>query len=226
MKKTKGNSIIRKTALLLALILVLPIALGTAASAYTVEHRVSSGESLWAISKKYGVSFSSILSANSGLKNPNLIYPNQIIYVALPQSGNGGNSGGGNNSGSQASSGVQAEILRLTNQYRASYGLKALSLDSAVTKVAQEKANDMARNNYFSHTSPTYGSPFQMLKSFGVSYRAAGENIAKGYSGAKSVVEGWMNSEGHRANILNSSFTKLGVGYNSSGNYWVQIFVG
>ena len=81
-------------------------------------------------------------------------------------------------------------------------------------------------NRYFSHTSPVYGSPFQMMKSFGLSYRSAGENIAKGQSTPKQVVDAWMNSSGHRANILNSSFNRIGVGYVADGNYWTQMFIG
>jgi uncharacterized protein YkwD len=84
----------------------------------------------------------------------------------------------------------------------------------------------MVDKNYFSHTSPTYGSPFDMMKTFGITYHTAGENIAYGYPTPESVVNGWMNSEGHRKNILNSSFTEIGVGYVSNGNYWTQMFIG
>ena len=84
----------------------------------------------------------------------------------------------------------------------------------------------MLDNRYFSHTSPTYGSPFQMIKAFGLSYRTAGENIAKGYASPQAVVNGWMNSSGHRANILNVSYTQIGIGYVAQGNYWTQMFVG
>ena len=84
----------------------------------------------------------------------------------------------------------------------------------------------MVDQNYFSHTSPTYGTPFQMLTSFGVSYRTAGENIAYGQRTPREVVTAWMNSPGHRANILNASYTQIGVGYVASGNYWTQLFIG
>ena len=84
----------------------------------------------------------------------------------------------------------------------------------------------MAKNNYFSHQSPTYGSPFDMMKSMGITYRHAGENIAMGYASAEAVVKAWMNSEGHRKNILSANFTTLGVGYVASGNYWTQWFIG
>ena len=112
------------------------------------------------------------------------------------------------------------------NEIRVKYGLNTLSENWELSRVARYKSQDMRDKNYFSHTSPTYGSPFQMMKSFGISYRAAGENIAKGYRTPAAVVDGWMNSEGHRANILNSSFTQIGVGYVSNGNYWTQMFIG
>ena len=76
------------------------------------------------------------------------------------------------------------------------------------------------------HESPTYGSPFEMLTSFGISYRAAGENIAMGYSTPEAVINAWMNSSGHRANILNANYTTIGVGYVADGNYWTQEFTG
>jgi uncharacterized YkwD family protein len=119
------------------------------------------------------------------------------------------------------------QVLDLVNSERAKYGLSPLTLNASVTKVAQAKAEDMKNNNYFSHTSPTYGSPFDMLKSFGVSYKTAGENIAKGQKTPEAVVSAWMNSEGHRANILNKNYTQLGVGYTGgSSPYWVQMFIG
>lgn len=121
---------------------------------------------------------------------------------------------------------VANQILSLVNSERAAAGLSPLTLSSNLNYAATLKAQDMADNNYFSHTSPTYGTPFQMLQTLGISYRAAGENIAKGQKTAEAVMTAWMNSEGHRANILSSSYGKLGVGYvNQNGTtYWVQIF--
>ena len=84
----------------------------------------------------------------------------------------------------------------------------------------------MKDNNYFDHNSPTYGSPFDMMKQFGISYTSAGENIAQGQQTPEEVVEAWMNSQGHRENIMNASFTHIGVGYVESGNYWTQQFIG
>lgn len=126
-------------------------------------------------------------------------------------------------------SAFQTEVVRLVNVERAKNGLGALSIDSTLMKTATVKSQDMARNNYFSHTSPTYGSPFDLMKQYGVSYRTAGENIAMGQTSPAQVMNGWMNSPGHRANILNGSYTKIGVGavQNSNGTYyWTQHFVG
>ncbi|MBQ3107683.1 MAG: serine protease, partial [Firmicutes bacterium] len=123
---------------------------------------------------------------------------------------------------------VPGQILRLVNEERAEAGLASLTLSDELSRAARAKAEDMAKNGYFSHTSPTYGSPFDQMHSFGITYSAAAENIAKGYPDADSVMTGWMNSEGHRANILNSSFTHLGVGYavdEHGTTYWVQMFL-
>ena len=124
-------------------------------------------------------------------------------------------------------SAIEMEVVRLVNIERQKEGLKPFTASSELSNVARKKSEDMAKNNYFSHTSPTYGSPFDMMKSFGIKYNTAGENIAKGQLSAQSVVTGWMNSPGHRANIMNSSFNKIGVGYyqSSSGtNLWTQMF--
>ena len=95
-----------------------------------------------------------------------------------------------------------------------------------LSRVARYKSQDMVDNRYFSHTSPTYGTPFQMIKAFGLTYRTAGENIAYGQRTPQAVVNAWMNSSGHRANILNPSYTQIGVGYASNGHYWTQMFIG
>lgn len=119
-------------------------------------------------------------------------------------------------------------ILNLVNQARKEAGLSELKADSDIMRVAEVKAQDMEDNNYFSHTSPTYGSPFDMLKSFGVSYKSAGENIA-GHSTAENAFNAWMDSPGHKANILNSSYNYTGIGVVESNRYGkmlVQMFVG
>jgi uncharacterized YkwD family protein len=127
---------------------------------------------------------------------------------------------------SSSLSAYEQKVVDLTNQERAKYGLAALKADTALSKVAREKSLDMNKNGYFSHTSPTYGSPFDMMKQFGISYQYAGENIAMGQRTPEEVVQAWMNSEGHRKNILSANFNYIGVGYVEQGNYWTQMFIG
>ncbi len=179
-----------------------------AAETYTVQK----GDTLWTISKKYQVGISEIIDSNKQFANPNLIYPGDKVNIPTLD---------------PSVLSTQQEILKLVNQERARQGLKGLELDWQVSRVAQYKSDDMAKNNYFSHQSPTYGSPFDMLKSFNVKYKSAGENIAKGQKTPQAVMTAWMNSSGHRANILGSSYTHLGVGYTVSNGttYWTQTFV-
>lgn len=120
----------------------------------------------------------------------------------------------------------ESEVVSLVNGIRAQYGLSALTINQDLCQVARYKSQDMAEKGYFAHESPTYGSPFQMMQSFGISYRTAGENIAYGQRTPEAVVNAWMNSSGHRANILNSSYTQIGVGFYASGYYWTQMFIG
>lgn len=122
----------------------------------------------------------------------------------------------------------EQQVVDLVNKERAAVGLSALKVNMKLANVAETKAADMRDQNYFSHTSPKYGSPFDMMKQFGISYTAAGENIAKGQRTPSEVMNGWMNSQGHRENILNANYTEIGVGYVTDSNgagYWVQEFI-
>ena len=122
----------------------------------------------------------------------------------------------------------EKEVFDLINKQRTQNGLSSLKENSELQRVARIKAQDMVNNNYFSHTSPTYGSPFDMMKSFKISYNTAGENIA-GNSSNSGAVTAWMNSPGHKANILNSSFNYTGIGVVKGSKYgkiYVQIFLG
>ena len=156
------------------------------------------------------------------------IYPSSS---GSSNSGTGGSSSSGNTSSSTETSNMNSdekEVFDLINKQRTNNGLAALKNDSEVQRVARIKAQDMVDNNYFSHTSPTYGSPFDMLKSFKISYKTAGENIA-GNSSNSSAVTAWMNSSGHKTNILNSNFNYTGIGVVSSPKYgkmYVQLFIG
>lgn len=122
----------------------------------------------------------------------------------------------------------QTKVVSLVNAERAKYGLKPMIAKEDLTKVAQVKAQDMYQSRYFSHTSPNYGSPFDMLRKFGISYSAAGENIAMGQKTPEQVMQDWLNSPGHRANILNANYNEIGVGvyqsYYGYGYIWVQEF--
>ena len=120
----------------------------------------------------------------------------------------------------------ELKVVELVNGIRRENGLKELSIDTELCRIARMKAQDMHDNDYFDHISPTYGSPFDMMDAFGISYNYAGENIAMGYATPQAVVNGWMNSEGHRRNILTGSFTKIGMGYVADGNIWTQMFIG
>ena len=149
-----------------------------------------------------------LIDANPQLANINLIYPGDEIKVPT-----------------QEGAAVEQEVLRLVNVERANAGLSALQNDLELARVAEDKSQDMHDKGYFSHTSPTYGSPFDMMKNYGITYKSAGENIAQGQKTAAAVVDAWMNSEGHRANILNAKYTHMGVGYVKDGNYWTQMFI-
>lgn len=122
----------------------------------------------------------------------------------------------------------EQEVFDLINKQRINNGLSALKFDSELQRLAKIKAQDMVENNYFSHTSPIYGTPFEMMNSFKISYKTAGENIA-GNSTNNGAVNAWMNSSGHKANILNSSYNYTGIGVVSSPKYgkiYVQMFIG
>ncbi|MBO4913654.1 MAG: hypothetical protein J5449_00470 [Oscillospiraceae bacterium] len=123
-------------------------------------------------------------------------------------------------------SAYEREVARLVNIEREKAGLAPLELDAELSRVARMKSQDMHDRGYFDHNSPTYGTPYQLMKSQGVRYNVAGENIAMGYRTPEAVVSAWMVSPGHRANILKASYTKIGVGYVADGNYWTQHFIG
>lgn len=197
----------RKPLSLLFALLTIPLLVFSVSAA---THTVVSGESLWKIAVKYHVGLSEIKSANPQISNFDLIYPGQVIQIPTLDT---------------AITSYEQEVIRLVNEIRVQNGLKALTYDWELSRVARYKSQDMKDNQYFAHNSPIYGTPFQMIKNFGISYRSAGENIAKGYSTPQAVVNGWMNSSGHRANILNANYTHIGVGYVAGGHYWTQMFI-
>lgn len=173
---------------------------------------VQPGDSLWKIAVKYQVGLDEIIQANPQIPNPRLIYPKQRVIVPLL-------------TGMNVS---EREVVRLVNVERQKRGLPVLKMNWEVSRVARYKSTDMRDKNYFSHTSPTYGSPFSMLQAFGISFQAAGENIAAGQVSPQAVMTSWMNSSGHRQNILNPLYTQIGVGLAQGGSYrfyWTQMFI-
>lgn len=192
----------------LLVFLLVPTIYASAASYDT--HVVKSGDTMWKIAVKYQVGVQEIIDANPQITNPNLIYPNQKLNIPVQDTS------------------TEQEILKLVNAERSKAGVKPLTLNWELSRVAKFKSEDMRDNNYFGHTSPTYGSPFDMIKNFGISYSAAGENIAAGQKTADEVMKAWMNSSGHKANILSTNYTQLGVGKatgGSYGTYWTQMFI-
>lgn len=173
---------------------------------------VKSGDTMWKIASKFQVGTSEIIAANPQIKNPNLIYPGQKITIP--------------NLDDVKS--LENEVIRLVNVERAKAGLPQLTQNWQLSRVARYKSQDMIDKGYFAHNSPTYGSPFKMMESFGIRYSAAGENIAMGQQSPSQVMNAWMNSPGHRNNILSPSFTQIGVGLAKDKNgrmYWTQMFI-
>ncbi|ADU74977.1 spore coat assembly protein SafA/uncharacterized YkwD family protein [Acetivibrio thermocellus AD2] len=201
----------RKNILVLLLLLILIFTTSTV-FAQTQVYTVKPGDTMWKIAVKYQIGISEIIAANPQIKNPNLIYPGQKINIP-------------NIDDIKAQ---ENEVIRLVNVERAKKGLPALKANWQLSRVARYKSEDMANKGYFSHTSPTYGSPFKMMEDFGIKFTAAGENIAMGQQTARDVMNAWMNSPGHRNNILSPSFTEIGVGLAKGPNgrlYWTQMFI-
>jgi len=119
------------------------------------------------------------------------------------------------------------QVLKIVNRERITYGLEPISTFKKIQQAAGVRADEISY--YFSHTRPDGTSCFTAVKELGIYYSCAGENIAAGYQSPKAVMTGWMNSDGHRGNILGSGYDHVGIGYATGGSYgknWVQDFVG
>jgi len=210
--KLKKTIPLKKIIVIFILVLTFLFANIYSANAQSLTYTVQPGDSMWKIAVKYQIGLSEIIAANPQIKNPALIYPGQKITVP-------------NIDDIKA---LENEVIRLTNEQRAKYGLPALKANWELSRVARYKSQDMVNKNYFSHNSPTYGSPFKMMENFGLRFTAAGENIAMGQQSAQQVVNDWMNSPGHRSNILSSAYNQIGVGLAKDKNgrfYWTQMFI-
>lgn len=194
--------------LLLSAICIPSISFAQQPQVYTVQ----TGDSLWKIAVRYQIGITEIIQANPQFKNPDLIYPGE--KVTIPNL--------------STTKSIENDVIQLVNQVRTKDGLPPLTANWELSRVARYKAMDMRDNHYFSHTSPIYGNPFTMIKSFGISFSVAEENIAAGQATPQAVVQAWMNSPGHRANILSTTCTQIGVGYAQGGSYhyyWSQMFI-
>lgn len=195
---------------ILSTALAVGVLLPTTGAFADTQYTVKSGDTMWKVASKYQVGTQELINANSSIKNPNMIYVGQKLTIpskdATVQS-------------------YEQEVIRLVNVERAKVGLPALKENWELSRVARFKSQDMHDKHYFDHNSPTYGSPFTMMKNFGINYKTAGENIAYGQRTPAEVMNAWMNSSGHKANILNKSYTQIGVGYVKDGNYWTQQFI-
>lgn len=202
-----------KKLIIFFVLLVSILSLGsTRAHAESQTYTVVRGDTMWKIAVKYQVGISEIIAANPQIKNAALIYPGQKITIPLQTD----------------ITAIEMKVVELVNRERVARGLQPYANNWQLERVARYKAADMLGKNYFSHISPTYGSPFNMMENFGIYFSSAGENIAMGQRTPEEVVNGWMNSPGHRANILSTSYTQIGVGFarNSNGsNYWCQMFI-
>ena len=148
--------------------------------------------------------------------------PGSSQYKPMPANPGGSGSGGG------CGSAAEDAVFKLLNQVRAQSGASAVKCDPAAAKVARAHSQDMCDKGYFSHTSPGGKKPWDRLKAAGVGFSSAGENIAKGYQTPSSVHTGWMNSSGHRKNMLSPSWTRVGIGMikcNGGTPYWTEVFL-
>lgn len=189
--------------------LMFPIAMhsNTASAAENNTYTVVKGDTLWKIAVKTKTGIHELIKSNPQVKNIDLIYPNQKLNVPT-----------------KANVSEKQQVINIVNQKRKEAGLNPLTENWELSRVAQFKAEDMQDKGYFDHNSPTYGSPFKMMKDFGIHFGYAGENIAKGQRSPQEVMNSWMNSQGHRENILSPNFKHIGVGYDARGKEWVQQF--
>jgi uncharacterized YkwD family protein len=190
-----------------------PILGAAAVSASPAKYTVHANDTMYFIARNHGISLSALIQANPQVKNPNVIWPGMVLNIP----------GQSYTAPKSSATAFADQVAALVNQERAKAGLSPLAYDKALSAMALDKAKDMYHNRYFSHNSPTYGSPFDMMRSYRISYSYAGENIAMGQRSPQEVMNAWMNSPGHRQNILNPNYTKIGVAYYNG--VWVQEFI-
>jgi spore coat assembly protein SafA/uncharacterized protein, YkwD family len=193
---------------LTSVLLLLPFG----AFAQSGTHTVAPGDTMWKIAVRYQIGISELIKANPQIKNPSMIYVGEKINIPSIDDVKT----------------LEQNVINLVNRERANNGLPLLTGNWELCRVARYKSQDMINKGYFAHQSPTYGSPFKMMEDFGITFTAAGENIAYGQRSPEEVMNAWMNSPGHRANILSRTYNQIGVGVAKSSNgtyYWTQEFI-
>lgn len=182
----------------------------TIAAAAQSVYTVKSGDTLSKIAKANQCTVSDIMKANSAIKSPAKIYAGQKIKIP-----------------STNAAAYENQVITLVNKERSNRGLQTLKKNATLAYVARLKSTEMAAKNYFSHTSPSFGSTFTLMQHYGLKFIAAGENIAEGQHTPQEVMIAWMKSPGHRANILGRVYNQIGVGMAKSSRgvlYWTQEF--
>lgn len=201
-----------------ALTIIMPLSINKAcATEYFLQYApatytVQPGDSMWKIANRYEIGLNELKLANPQIKDFSLIFVGQKINIpeASPLKT------------------LEEDVFKLVNKERVNYGLQPLKYNWQAARVARIKSQDMIDNKYFSHISPVYGSPFKMLESYGLKFSSAAENIAYGQRSAHDVMKSWMNSPGHKANILSKTVSEIGVGAakDSKGTiYFTQLFL-
>ena len=215
MKKIMSEvKILKKIKIIISSVIVLALLIAAPLMIYANPYqcKVQSGDTLSSIANRYQISLAELKKCNPQISDANDLKPGQRVNI--PDTSNVED--------------IEKQVIRLVNRERAKHGLQKLTGRRSLCNVARLKSRDMIAKNYFSHQSPTYGSPFNMMENYGIKFSAAGENIAKGQKTAAAVVAAWMNSPGHRANILSKTYNSIGVGVAKTANgtyYWTQLFI-
>jgi len=180
---------------------------------------VKEGDTLWEIALENHINIKMVIKRNPQLKNPNMIFPGQKIY--LPNGTKGSND-------EKSLSNEENKLLTLTNSLRRDSGLPPLKSDHLLSKAAFLKSTDMMKREYISHYSPSYGNPESMLKAQNITFIHVKENIGAGHITAEEIFASWKNSSANLANILDRKATHIGIGHAKGGlhgHYWTIIII-